>query len=767
MLAIGQYREAGALAAESARAFPDDAAAQFARYQALRAVGNVPAATEALTVAARTQRGAFDPQRETPANAAARAQALQLLGADPKLTLDRVLTPAIQASPEAREPYLALGEIALSKRDDLLASETFRDGNNRLPGDADLLFGLARSLDDPKTSAKYLAQALKLNPRHVPALVFQARGLIDTGAFPEAEKTLASVEKINPSQPGAWALRSLLAQLRGDANGAAAARGKALQFWAENPEVDYEIGTGLARQYRFDEAIASFRSALAMDPNHLPSHFELGSNLLRSGSETEGWSHIERVLARDPYHVAAFNLMTLREAMSKMQTLNSGGVTVRLSAADRVLFGSRVLALGAKARETLSQKYGVALPFDVMVDVLPTQKDFDVRTFNLPIGEGFLGVCFGPLITTCSPRTRLGRANWQAVLWHEMAHVVTLTGSRHRIPRWLSEGLSVHEEKAAHPGWGMGMNSERRQAILDGKTPPILESNSLFQTNPDLAYFHASMIADFLDSRLGIEGLRRLLRELSADRTIAQALATVAGPPEKLQADFAQYAKAQAESYGCDLDWKPLGDEEFTELRAGPSAFLAAQPRRYFAVMDRAHELERAQDWKALRDLLDPIVTIEPNNREADNPYTLIAEASHSLRDQGAERAALEKLIALDAGNLPAAERLLELACKSGPEAAKAAEGVLAINPADPAALLAVAEVSRTGDLANTIANYEALLSTDPLNSARLRLELAQTLYVRNDPRARREVLKALEENPRLEPALTLLQTIHQGSPLP
>ncbi len=207
-----------------------------------------------------------------------------------------------------------------------------------------------------------------------------------------------------------------------------------------------------------------------------------------------------------------------------------------------------------------------------------------------------------------------------------------------------------------------------------------------------------------------------------------------------------------------------MSDEEFAALRANPAAFLAAQPRRYFAVMDQAHVLERAQKWQEIRDLLDPVVALEPKNREPDNPYLLLAKASRELGDQGAERTALEKMIALDAGNLAAAERLLELA---GPaETSQAAQRVLAINPAHPAALLAMARASATsGDVAEAVTDYEAVLSTKPLDSARLRLELAQMLHDRHDDRARRQVLLALEENPRFEPALVLLQTLHQEQP--
>ena len=48
-----------------------------------------------------------------------------------------------------------------------------------------------------------------------------------------------------------------------------------------------------------------------------------------------------------------------------------------------------------------------------------------------------------------SPKARTpGTFSWQATLWHELAHVITLQMSNQRVPRWLTEGVSVYEEGA-------------------------------------------------------------------------------------------------------------------------------------------------------------------------------------------------------------------------------------------------------------------------------------------------------------------------------
>ncbi len=70
------------------------------------------------------------------------------------------------------------------------------------------------------------------------------------------------------------------------------------------------------------------------------------------------------------------------------------------------LYGRRALALLAKARTTLGAKYGVKIDEPVTVEIFPAKKEFAVRTFGLPGAEGFLGVCFGKVITANSPASQ-------------------------------------------------------------------------------------------------------------------------------------------------------------------------------------------------------------------------------------------------------------------------------------------------------------------------------------------------------------------------
>lgn len=766
LLAQGKYSQAAALARQAIGRFRTDAPVQVTCYDALLAVGDGALAMHALMLAAQTQPDAFDPAKETPAEAAARGLALQKLGADPRLVLDRVLTPATRAKDAGREPFLALGGIALDKRDHLLASETFRRGLEQFPADPDLLFGLASSFQNPEPLQRYLDLTLEKNPRHVPALLLRAEKATDAADFDTARKAIDAALEINSANPRAWALKSLLASLEEKPEEAKTARAKALEPWPENPEVDHIIGAGLGRRYRFAEAIEQLEQALQLAPAYLPVQFELGNNLLRFGREDEGWRYIQSVQARDPYHVAAYNLVTLKDVIDRMRTLDGDGVRVRMDAGEAALFGPRVLKLCEQARRTFAKKYDVRLPFPVLVDMLPTQQDFAVRTFSLPGGEGFLGVCFGPLITTASPTGRIGRANWEGVLWHEMAHSITLTATRHRIPRWLSEGISVHEENAANRGWGMGMTAARRAAILENGVQPIRRLDDLFHENIDRAYFESSLAVDFLCERVGTEGLRRILKHLFETKGIDAAIEAEAGPLDELEPAFAAYARERAEAYGPRMDWRPLSDAEYAMFRAAPDAFSAFAPNRFFAGMARAHEFAKAGRWNDVKSLLEPLVALEPENRESDNPWLLLAQAYRELGDAASEEKALRTLLKLDAGSLPAARRLLEIASKreNRLEIASAAEAVLAIDPAQPDALLALARGEESRGRLNSAASImEGLLATQPLAAMRIRMEYARMLHKHGDPRAKQQVLVALEENPRFEAALELLLEITGG----
>ena len=172
----------------------------------------------------------------------------------------------------------------------------------------------------------------------------------------------------------------------------------------------------------------------------------------------------------------------------------------------------------------------VVLDHPITVEIFPEQKDFAVRTFGLPGGEGFLGVCFGNVITAASPAARAERpANWQAVLWHEFCHVVTLHKTRNKMPRWLSEGISVYEEKLRNPTWGQSINARYRAMVLGDALTPVSRLSGAFLSPPSplhlqFAYYESALVVEYLVQNHGVETVKAILGDLSTGEPIEAVL---------------------------------------------------------------------------------------------------------------------------------------------------------------------------------------------------------------------------------------------------
>ena len=142
--------------------------------------------------------------------------------------LDQFYDVVTKQQPDFVEAYFATAELALDKEDYALAAETLRKAPKDAAEDPRFHYLLARALsaEDRAGSAKALAEALKINPRHADSLLLQADQLIDGERYAEAEQVLKQVFDVNPHEPRAWAYRAVLAHLRGDGERRSSPRGK-------------------------------------------------------------------------------------------------------------------------------------------------------------------------------------------------------------------------------------------------------------------------------------------------------------------------------------------------------------------------------------------------------------------------------------------------------------------------------------------------------------------------------------------------------------
>ena len=298
------------------------------------------------------------------------------------------------------------------------------------------------------------------------------------------------------------------------------------------------------------------------------------------------------------------------------------------------------------------------------VELYPDHRDFSVRTVGLS-GIGILGVSFGPVVALDSPAARpRGSFNWGSVLWHEIAHSFHMGLSRHRVPRWFTEGLAVHEEHQGREGWGMDVTVDFIKAYTRELLLPVSELNNGFvrPTYPEQighSYYQASLVFEFIESRWGFEAVRRMLagygEGLSGDALVERELGLT---PAALDAAFDAWFQER---------WK----QAIVACRPGPSATCPSSrcggswriqaPTDYQAQMNAAAGAWNKRDWDAAERYLKRGKALFPEFAGEDSAYPYLARIYEERGDKEAAAAELAEMIAINAESYEAHIRLAEL----------------------------------------------------------------------------------------------------------
>jgi tetratricopeptide (TPR) repeat protein len=380
---------------------------------------------------------------------------------------------------------------------------------------------------------------------------------------------------------------------------------------------------------------------------------------------------------------------------------------------------------------------------------------------------------FGRVVTANSPASRSDATNWESVLWHEFCHVVTLQLTRNRMPRWLSEGISVHEEHQADPAWGMALTPTYRQMILKGDLVPVGKLSAAFLApktpqHLQFAYLESALVVDFLVERFGREALRGVLLDLREGVEINAALARRTVPLEKLEQDFAVYARERAERIAPGLDWeKP---DPALLLPSGSVALAAWEklhPDNLYVLRFRAQQAIEGKRFDEARQRLERLLALYPRQKGADSAYRVLAAVLRNQGDPAAERAVLARWAEVDDEAAEGYLRWMELAgeAKDWPAVQRGAERYLAVNPlvAPPYRWLAQAATA-TGDISAATVAWRTLLQLDIPDAVEAHFQLARLLHGRGEHVAAREqVMAALEDAPRYRAALQLLLEIQRA----
>ena len=769
LMAQGQYNEAAKEVDLALLRYPMSSRLLKLGHKAHLSCGQTDRASEMLKKIYRYG-GAFKIEFWDPPDLVALGETLLLLGSEPRIILEQLFNRASTIDPNCREAYLAAAALALDKQDYDLAASQYRKALEHFGDDPDMHCGLAKAFyhSDRNLMIKSLDAAIFINPNHVPSLLLLAEHQIDCENYTSAGKLLDQALTVNPWHSETWALRAVISHLSNDPNEVNSCRTNALKFWPKNPIVDYLIGRKLSQKYRFAEGAAYQRQALQFDPKYLAAKIQLTEDLLRLGDEAQGWTLAEEVYKADQYNVLAYNLVNLRDNMSKFKTLNEDGFIIRMDQLEEAVYGKRVLELLQQAKSQLCQKYGFELNESVTLELFPNQQDFAVRTFGMPGGDGFLGVCFGNVITANSPRA--SRAlNWESTLWHEFCHVVTLNMTHNKMPRWLSEGISVYEEIQRNPAWGQHMNSEYRKMILGGELVPISRLSSAFLSPPtpmhlQFAYYESSLVVEFLVDKFGLDSLKAILEDLAEGEEINAVISRRMAPIEKIEKQFEAFARKQAEDFAENVDWTEpeTGQVDFSdpELLA---QWLQKHPNSFWALTVQANHLLENENWEQAQIPLKKLLSLYPNYTGEGNAYSLLAQIYRKLDDIKQERLMLSKLATVSANAVEAYGRLMEIAMeqKDWPAIIENGNKYIAVYPMLGTVHLQMGRASEElGHNEQAIDSYRRLLLLDPADPADINYRLAKLFQDLDPGTAKRYVLEALADAPRFRQGHRLLLKI-------
>jgi cellulose synthase operon protein C len=621
--------------------------------------------------------------------------------------------------------------------------------------------GWAVSDVNPPAAAAAGTKALEIDPTLDSAELLLAQLDLDNSRTDSARERLTKMLEENPKQLDARALVAAIAYVKGDR---ATYDKEVREVLAIHPgfgEVYRVAGDLAARNYRFDEAVVLARQAATLDPSSAKALGDLGMHLLRTGDEPAAREALERSFDADRFNRVTYNLLMLLDKLDNFTVVKDGDLIVKMHPDEAPVLKEYALPLAKDALKTLSGKYGFTPKGPILIEIFPVHDDFAVRNLGLPGMIGALGACFGRVVTLDSPKARPpGEFSWQATLWHELAHVITLQMSNQRVPRWLTEGISVWEEAQARPEWGRDMEVPFAAALEQGKALKLSDLNAGF-TNPEtiaLAYFEASLLVDHIVKTFGREKLHALLRSYA----------------EGLEGDAALTRTLGASMPQLQTSFDKSVDQRFTALRAAlrpieglnqadPSALrtvASSNPQSYMAQLAYGRALASTKDKGAFAPL-ERAATLVPVATGEESPHALMADLAMQLGDEPRALQEYQLLLANDHTAVNPARKMALLADKLGkPELAQVAyDRVVSLDPSDASAHAGLGRLAlkkNEADLA--VREFRAALALGPADRASAHCDLGEAYLAKGlSADAKREALAALEIAPAFERAQELL----------
>jgi cellulose synthase operon protein C len=657
----------------------------------------------------------------------------------------RVAVAQDEKNPDLRVRW---GRLLLERFNVSESGQLFQEALELKSNHAGALLGLAVSLSEgfDRRAIDLARKAVESDPKLLEAQELVAALILEDGDYDRAREEADKALALDPNALDAMAVHATIDLL------------------ADKPETPWikkmldaspAYGRGYARiahwlviNRRYMEAIELYRKAIAVEPENWAARSELGINLMRVGNDREAKELLEQCYDNGYRNAATSNSLKLLDSLRNYETFRTKRAVLRLHKSEAALLRPYVEREAERAISVFEKKYGVTLPEPVQIEFYPMHEDFAVRTMGMP-GLGALGVTFVMSVAMDSPSGRPpGTYHWASTLWHELSHVFTLHLTNHRVSRWFTEGLAVHEETAVNPEWGERVTPQILWALAEKKLLPVSKLDRGF-IRPEypgqivVSYFQAGRLCDYVNERWGWSKLMEMVQAYTKAEPTVSVIERVLGlKPEEFDEQFFAWLDKQ---HGASV-------------------------RGYKDYLKRAPEITKARLEKRHKDALKIAAEIKPlfpDYVEKGNVYEAAALSFIALDDKASAAKELREYVGHGGRNPESLKKLAELEVELGrpAEARAALERVLWIYPVQDEPLHRQLGDLRAeaGDWAGAAEEYAAVVALNPTDPATAHYNLARAKHALNRiSEAEEQLLLSLEHAPGFRPAQKLLLEINK-----
>jgi tetratricopeptide (TPR) repeat protein len=694
----------------------------------------------------------------------AAARAYRIIGSQAKWTRAALgaLDAAVKADSSNVDAIIRIGDLFLDTYDAPDARDHYNIALRKSPNHPRAVFGLAKVLafQDSTNARATLTRAVAGNPSLIAGHEFIARSFAETEQYDSARVAARKALAVDSASMTAWSILGAAAWVTGDSGGYRTALAAASRLNPRPAEFYATVAEAAVRNRRYADAVQLATQAVAYDTNSVRALGVLGINKMRTGDMVGGRAALERAFALDPYHLWHKNTLDLLDQIDKARVIDRGRFKFVLPPEEADLLVMYLAPLLEESYDSLAKRYDYRPPTPIRLEIFRRHADFSVRTVGLT-GLGALGVSFGTTLAMDAPSARdAGTFNWGSTAWHELAHTFTLGKSAHRVPRWLSEGLSVFEERRARPGWGADVSVE---FLASYKGNHIRKASELtlgfvqprYPEEIQFSYVMASLVCEMIFAERGAEAFRSMLAGY------AEGLDT----PAIFQRVFGTSMDAFDSRFDAWLKQRYAQPLRFIVDGEGPG-----MPKGQFVeLVKRGTELSEAGNLDSARKIFELAQPMFPEYAGINGPAWHLANIK---RKAGDLRGALEQITKITRANEVSweANRLeteIREAMNDFAGAADAIERQLWVVPYEATLHAHLAELAtRAGQHTRAIRERQAVLALNPADRLDARYQLAKTMAAAGDVAgARREILAVLETAPGFEKAQALLLELRGRTP--